>query len=245
MKTKLQRIYGASVEKSRNWERHNFTLIELLVVIAIIAILAAMLLPALGKARDKAQGTACISQLKQMGFATQSYINDYKDYIPYGCEVGSSTFLGYATDSNWAWYCRMAPYFNYDVKNFYQLKPAFNGKLFTCPARENRADGESCYGANLYVAADCPSENTVNGITLKNPKILEIKVPGRKIFIVDAWHDQNFFNGALKSNLVTRHQSSSNAMYFDGSARWENYSRMLFFGANSWGYAYGAYSTTY
>ena len=85
----------------------------------------------------------------------------------------------------------------------------------------------------------------MNGITLKNPKILEIKVPGRKIFIVDAWHDQNFFNGALKSNLVTRHQSSSNAMYFDGSARWENYSRMLFFGANSWGYAYGAYSTTY
>ena len=59
-----------------------FTLIELLVVIAIIAILAALLLPALAKAKQKAQQTACINNLKQTGLSIQMYINDNSDTLP-------------------------------------------------------------------------------------------------------------------------------------------------------------------
>ena len=65
-------------------KKRSFTLIELLVVIAIIAILAAILLPALQSARVRAQTTSCISNLKQMGTIATSYFNDHRNFYPTG-----------------------------------------------------------------------------------------------------------------------------------------------------------------
>ena len=80
--------------------KKTFTLIELLVVIAIIAILAAMLLPALGKAREKAQAISCVNNMKQFGTAAVMYVSDNKQILPTinynASEANSGQAVGYS-----------------------------------------------------------------------------------------------------------------------------------------------------
>lgn len=105
---------SAEQKKSRSTRKAltAFTLIELLVVIAIIAILAAMLLPALAKAKARAQTTQCLGSLRQWGLATAIYASEANDALPrdgtddnkqYGVDTGATTGPGSPQDP-YAWF---------------------------------------------------------------------------------------------------------------------------------------------
>ncbi|MCJ8331782.1 MAG: DUF1559 domain-containing protein [Lentisphaeria bacterium] len=79
----------------------KFTLIELLVVIAIIAILAAMLLPVLGRAKEKARRILCAGNLHQMGIAANSFANDFESRVPRGYRQANS--YPWASWMRWGW----------------------------------------------------------------------------------------------------------------------------------------------
>ena len=92
---------GASRQRCPTTLRRAFTLIELLVVIAIIAVLAALLLPALSKAKHKAQRASCISQLHQQGIAWHLYLDDNGGRFPDRRDLKSSLPGGYKPWATW------------------------------------------------------------------------------------------------------------------------------------------------
>lgn len=88
----------------------SFTLIELLVTIAIIAILAALLLPALNAARDKSYKVTCSSNLRQVGYGMMNYTGDNDDYFPRSRVSGDSGYVCWPKH-----FIYNAKYVNYDV----------------------------------------------------------------------------------------------------------------------------------
>lgn len=118
-------------------EGRGFTLIELLVVIAIIAILAALLLPALSKAKAQGQSTSCKNHLHQMGIAVQMYVEDTKFY-PYLDEDRSFP-------AHTKWPDALLPYYRLDWTNRNFHCPAYQGVVSTILLQDDMLYGSYAY----------------------------------------------------------------------------------------------------
>ena len=107
-------------------ERRGFTLIELLVVIAIIAVLMAILMPALQRVKKQAQAATCLSGLRQIGVAAELYANDYDLFIPRG-----------STGNNPIWFIQFLPY----VGQARGERDYRNVKIFRCKSWPTTGSG--------------------------------------------------------------------------------------------------------
>jgi prepilin-type N-terminal cleavage/methylation domain-containing protein len=135
----------------------GFTLIELLVVIAIIAILAAMLLPSLERAKQRAQTTRCLSNLKQVGMAVEMYTQDNGSTLPGPCWGGAMP----SYDANNTPY-ELIYYIATQLGNPAPSSQIYIAKVFVCPGYETQApnvtsmEGRKCYLLNQGLSNNVP-----------------------------------------------------------------------------------------
>jgi prepilin-type N-terminal cleavage/methylation domain-containing protein/prepilin-type processing-associated H-X9-DG protein len=207
--------------------RRSFTLIELLVVIAIIAILAAMLLPALAKAREKARTASCMSNLKQLDLGCFMYADDNKEIYP--TWTTSPYYLGcvlpYVTDT----------------------------KVFICPSHTSMMPS-SCSGgtcSNYYAYQYCPDlgygindywlEYGVSGyVGLVGRAMAQVTKPSATFLLLDLRCHEAALNSIITLTIGERvsHNFGGNIAFADGHVQWRKWNSLQMAGGNYTEFAY-------
>ena len=227
-------------------EGKSFTLIELLVVIAIIAILAALLLPALNKAREMGKRIGCTGNIKQISVAVLNYVDSSDGFAPPGS--------AYKGDGQWnqalVWNEFLANAGvlgkSYYAGGSYKVDNTRAGGVLRCLS-EPVLDSNNrwpIYGINRYIAGS--RSDTANWV-YKPVKLSRVSRPSNCLMLAEreskkeaiaagawgAWSEYLIFMTSDPAcRFSNRHGGGSNAAYFDGHAEWTRNARSAFLHAS-------------
>ena len=188
-----------------------FTLIELLVVSVILGILFTLLVPVLGRARQKAQDIGCISNLKQWGLATHAYAQDNDGFLP---REGSPTPGNSST--NVGWYIDLAK--TMDLPRYHDQPWRTNASVepgrsvWICPRNTRRSNGNNLfhYCLNEHVNGTGSANATVPLSSINRPSAVVWMFDNGKLAAVAQWNN-------VHTNL---HKRGSHFLFLDGHAQY-------------------------
>ena len=208
-------------------KRTTFTLVELLVVIAIIAILAAMLLPALTRAREQGKRSACLNHLKQLAFSTEMYASDnagyYQDRPPAYSHFPAVIFDSHvpASDFRSRW-LEYLPGYTVDDGSPVMICPSADNTLDDWPNPVGYYSMSYVYWPGYCQAAGPRSYwQNPSGRDIPQEKQSMVEDPSTEPLYTDLTLDQTFFDGTWLVNHAWKGPPEGlNQVHADGSARW-------------------------